>query len=83
MFCYLYYLLQIVASICTSVLYYIIKHYAIIWIQIIKWMPPYCDKSPPYTYPNPTRYFIFNFLIMSFIFLTNAFLMWFEKGEKS
>ncbi len=78
-FCYLYYLLQIVAIICTSFLYYIIKQ---INIQIIKWMPPYCDKSLPYTYPN--RYFIVNFLNMSFIFLLqrNAFLMWFEIWEK-
>ncbi len=29
------------------------------------------DKSPPYTYPNPTRYFICNFLIVSFIFIKN------------
>ncbi len=28
-------------------------------------------QSPPYTYTNPTRYFIFNFLIISFIFIEN------------
>ncbi len=27
-------------------------------------------QSPPYTYPNPTRYFIFNFCIISLIFIT-------------
>uniref|UniRef100_A0A671PR30 Arrestin C-terminal-like domain-containing protein n=1 Tax=Sinocyclocheilus anshuiensis TaxID=1608454 RepID=A0A671PR30_9TELE len=32
--------------------------------------PPY----PPYTYPNPTRYFIFNFLIISLIFIENKCL---------
>ncbi len=41
----------------------------LILIQIINWMPPYWDKSPTYTYPNPTWYFIFNFLIISFIFI--------------
>ncbi len=30
--------------------------------------------SPPYTYPNPTRYFIFNFLIISLIFIENKCL---------
>ncbi len=49
-------------------------------------MPPYWDKkSLPYTYPNPTRYFIFNFLIISLIFIENKCLsdaMRFEKGEK-
>ncbi len=29
------------------------------------------QQSPPYTYPNPTRYFIFNFLIISLIFIEN------------
>ncbi len=36
-------------------------------------------------YPNPTRYFIFNLLINSFIFIKNkCFLMWSEiwKREK-
>ncbi len=28
-------------------------------------------QSPPYTYPNPTRYFIFNFLIISIIYIEN------------
>ncbi len=46
----------------------------IILIQIIKWMPPYWYNKPPYTYPNPTRYFIFNFLIISFIFIENKCL---------
>ncbi len=44
---------------------------------------------PPYWYnkalPNPTRYFIFNFLIISFIFIENEMPfrcdMRFEKGE--
>ncbi len=44
-------------------------------------------QSPPYTYPNPTRCFIFNFLIISFNFIENKCLsrcdMRFEKGEKS
>ncbi len=32
---------------------------------------------------TPTRYFIFNFLLFpSFLLKINAFLMWFEKGEK-
>ncbi len=31
-------------------------------------------QSPPYTYPNPTRYFIFNLLIISFIFIENKCL---------
>ncbi len=45
------------AIICISVLYYIIKQYTTILVQY----------SPPYTYPNPTWYFIFNFLVISFI----------------
>ncbi len=47
-------------------------------------MPPYWDKSPPYTYPNPTRYF-FNFLIISFIFIKNkcfSDVIWNLKSEK-
>ncbi len=27
--------------------------------------------GPPYTYPNPTRYFIFNFFIFYLIFIEN------------
>ncbi len=42
-------------------------------------------QSPPYIYPNPTRYFIFNILIISFIFIENKCLsdaIWdFEKGK--
>ncbi len=47
-------------------------------------MPPYWDKALP-TPTNPTRYFIFNFLIISSIFIeNNAFPMWYEiwKGKK-
>ncbi len=43
------------------------------------------QQCPPYTYPNPTRNFIFNFLIISFILLKiNAFPMRYEiwKGRK-
>ncbi len=44
-------------------------------------MPPdWGNKAHPYTYPNPTRYFIFNFLIISFIFIENKCLsdvIWF------
>ncbi len=42
-------------------------------------------QSPPYTYPNPTQYFIFNFLIMSFIFIKNkcfSDVIWNLKREK-
>ncbi len=42
-------------------------------------------QSPPYTYTNPTRYFIFNFLIISFIFIENKYLsdaIWDLKREK-
>ncbi len=36
-------------------------------------------QSPPYTYPNPTRYFIFNFLIISIIYIEiNAVPMQYE-----
>ncbi len=41
--------------------------------------------SPPYTYPNPTRYFIFNFLVISFIFIENkcfSDVIWNLKREK-
>ncbi len=42
-------------------------------------------QSPPYTYPNPRRYFIFNFMIISFIFIKNKCLsdvIWDLKREK-
>ncbi len=43
------------------------------------------QESPPCTYPNPTRYFIFNFLIISFIFIENKCLfeaIWDLKQRK-
>ncbi len=43
------------------------------------------QEIPPYTYPNPTRYFIFNFLIISFTFIENKCLsdaIWDLKREK-
>ncbi len=46
-------------------------------------MPPYWDNK---ALPNPTQYFMFNFFIISFIFIENECLsdaMIFEKGEKS
>ncbi len=52
----------------------------IILIQIIKWMPPYWDNKAL------TRYFIFNFLIISFIFIENKCLsdvIWdLKRGKK-
>ncbi len=42
-------------------------------------------QSPPYTYPNPTRSFIFNCFIISLILLKiNAFSMRYDiwKGRK-
>ncbi len=42
-------------------------------------------KAPLCTYPNPTRYFIFNFLIISFIFIENECLydaIWDLKRER-
>ncbi len=54
----------------------------IVLIQIIKWMSPYRDNK---ALPNPTRYFIFNFLIISFIFIENKCLsdaIWDLKREK-
>ncbi len=48
-------------------------------------MPPYWDNKALPTYPNPTRYFIFNFLIISFIFIENKCLsdaIWDLKREK-
>ncbi len=42
-------------------------------------------QSPPYTYPNPSQYFIFNFLIISLISIENKCLsdaMWDLKREK-
>ncbi len=56
-----------------------------ILIQIIKWMPPYWDNiSTPYTYPNPTQYFIFNFSIIFFIFIENkclSYVIWALKRD--
>ncbi len=44
-------------------------------------MPPYWDNK---AFSTPTRYFIFNFLLIDLIFIEIKiiFLMWFEKGEK-
>ncbi len=49
--------------------------------MIIKWMPPYWDNK---ALPTPTRYFIFNFLIISFSFIENKCLsvcVWDLKRE--
>ncbi len=43
-------------------------------IQIIKWMPPMGQQSPPYTYLTLPDTFIFNFLIISFIVIENKCL---------
>ncbi len=47
---------------------------------------PVKTSTPPYTYPNPTRYFIFNFLIISFIFIEKKIcfsdVIWNLKREK-
>ncbi len=40
----------------------------IIFIQIIKWMPPYWDNK---ALPTPARYFLLNCSIISFIFIEN------------
>ncbi len=42
-------------------------------------------QSPPYTYSNPTQYFIFNFLIIYFICIENKCLsgaIWDLKRRK-
>ncbi len=57
----------------------------IVLIQIIKCMPPYCDKAlptPTLTLPDTL---IFNFFIISFIFISNKCLsdaIWDLKREK-
>ncbi len=43
------------------------------------------QQSPPYTYPNPTWYFIFNLLIISFLFIENKCVsdaIWDLKRQK-
>ena len=43
------------------------------------------EKCPPYTYPNPTQYFIFNYLIIFFNFIRNkcfSDVIWSLKRER-